>query len=232
MKRRAFLSTLSIGVSGCISSASGASPREEKAPTRTELNLSDGRKQNQNSTATENETEIVGGGPETMRYLREIEISSTDPSPSSQTEVSVTGDGQAITTEQTAILTLNIKNTADETRYFGFGASPLLGMNSEESPGWMLLPTDDYERVDEECWYPTQRVIRPKILTRGPLQPDESHSDRVELWSGQRDPCMPIGDFRFQGEYYEYREDSDSKNEEETSHEWGFDITVSEWTCE
>ena len=104
-------------------------------------------------------------------------------------------------------------------------------MNSEKSPGWMLLPVN-YQRVDRECWYPSGTPLYLKRLVRKSRQPGESHTNTVGLWSRQREPCMPTGQFRFQGAYYEYGQPAANGDDtDEASYEWGLEITVSDGSC-
>lgn len=219
MERRDFLAGVFIaGTAGCT--ADEERTQATTTTTRTTTEPSDETECKMSNT-TESDDSIDG------EVFRRVELIDVDVPPTEEIEFDVEVTPNVITDEQTVEVRIAFQNRADQTRSFGFGRPPFVSKQSTESPGWILFGEDDSPtRRSEDCWYAEDdnnvAYESVDILDVYLTDPCEVISHTFELWSLQADPCMPTGEYRFQGEYA-----SDAESDDEEFHTWGFDVRIS-----
>lgn len=165
----------------------------------------------------------------TAGVLRRVKLSGQDSLPE---EVDATLDVEvvesAVTEDHTATVRVTFTNTGPKQEFMFGDLPPFTVTKSVESnPGVLLLdPDKSVEKVQSECWQPTQSSHAAvfdavaKIIT---LDSGERISRTAELWGSslnEKHVCLPTGTFRFEREYTFGFSDTPSFT-------WGFSVSLS-----
>ena len=188
---RASLTALAVGVTGC----SSALARREETPN-------------------------TGTGAQSVSS-RTVSLQGVEELPDSiSAAITVELLSDTITSDHTATIRTTLRNTGSREREFDIACQSVLPYPLySESGAYVFLPAFQEYARKTGCWEnenPDEdpyRALECEGTAR--LQPDESRSAELALWSGTDDTkCMPVGDVRFSTELLE------------GNHRWGFTVEM------
>ena len=155
---------------------------------------------------------------------RKVSIENVQSVPDSITaEIEIGLITETITTDHTATIETTLTNTGSETREFNYACKSVLPYPLHSESGVYVF-TRYAGETKPSCWEaPSDSDGYPALMCdpTATLEPDESLSTELELWSAIDDgKCMPAGKETFLTDL----PFTDGRNEGE----WGFTISISQ----